>query len=173
MDITDRFQDSKLAQYNGSGFSHYFININAKVQQSAPILQLLLVLSRRPLAVEEVGDIPITIGVLIVVIADVINEQRDGRVCGDHSADDGAAVLWLYLEGQRSFVHKDAVGGAGDECGVNVPRPAVGRHSRRRVHGEDHGAGFGGGIVLGGVHRSIGVVQPGGGLACMLQITRN
>ena len=74
-----------------------------------------------PLAVKEVRDIQVAIGVLVVVIADIVNEQRDGRVCGDHRADDGAAVLWLCLEGLRSFVHKDAVGGARDECGVDVP----------------------------------------------------
>ena len=73
------------------------------------------------LAVKEVRDIQVAIGVLIVVVTDVINEQRDGRVCGDHRADDGAAVLWLCLEGLRSLVHEDAVGGARNECGVDVP----------------------------------------------------
>ena len=101
------------------------MNSVAKVQRSISQLQRFhkccLFCHFAPLANVPVGDIPISIDVFIVILAYGINKERDRCICGDHSADDGAAVFWLCLKGLRPFVHKDAVGGAGDECGVDVP----------------------------------------------------
>ena len=82
------------------------------------------------LAVIEVADIEIPIPFDGVVVAYVVNEQRDRRICGDHS-DCNAAVLWLCLERQWPFVHISAVRVAGDERHIDVPGGAIRRYHRR------------------------------------------